>query len=129
MLAAILLICATTLTLGIIGVKTIHQFARTRFDERIEFLAKYLAMNAEGGILMDLRENLELLSRNLLEEQDVVRVQILDESGEILADVSKSTRVPLQTIEVPVELKTSRYLSLAFPAYSTPQNGRRDRFN
>ncbi len=117
-LAAILLICATTLTLGIIGAKTIHQFVRSRFDERIEFLAKYLSLNAELGILIHETETLERLSRNLLEEQDVVRVQILDDGGEILADVSKSNRSPLQTVEMPVELKTSRYESLAFPTDS-----------
>lgn len=118
--AAVLLIGATTLILGAIGVKTIHQFVRTRFEERIQFLAKYLALNAELGILIDERATLERLSSNLLEEQDVVRVMIINDSGEILTDVSKSKLPHAQTVEVPVELKTTNYDSLAFPGDKPP---------
>ena len=114
-LTAVFLIGATTLTFGAIGVKTIHQFVRTRFEERIQFLARYLAMNSELGILIDQRETLHKLSSNLMEEQDIVRVIILNVGGEILTDVGESGSDSLLKVEVPVELKTTNYDLLAFP--------------
>ena len=116
LISAILLIVATTLTLGTIGVKTVHQFVRSRFEERVQFLAKYLALNAELGILIGERTTLRRLSENLLTEKDVVRVMIFDDAGETLANVSKPPHNKgYASVTVPVELQSTNYDTLAFP--------------
>ena len=50
--AAVMLISASTLTLGYLGVNIINQFVTSRFSERINFMTQYLALNSELGILM-----------------------------------------------------------------------------
>ncbi|MCP4110045.1 MAG: HAMP domain-containing protein [Desulfobacteraceae bacterium] len=117
LLAAFMLISATTFALGYIGVNIIHQFVQSRFEERILFLARYLSLNAELGILIDERTMLNRLARNLLSEKDVVRVAILNNFGEILTDVSKRKALVndhLSVVEVPVVLKESQEDSLVF---------------
>jgi len=116
MVAAFLLISATTLTLGYMGVKIIHEFVQSRFEERIRFLARYLALNAELGILIDERAMLTQLARNLLSERDVVRVSICNSKDETLADEFRedSDSGSVDLIEVPVVLKESVEESLAF---------------
>jgi hypothetical protein len=66
LLAAFLLISATTFTLGYIGANIAHQFAQRRFVEHISFLAKYLALTSELGILIDDRSMLRRLAVNLM---------------------------------------------------------------
>ncbi len=121
-LAAFLLISAASFSLGYIGVGLIHQFVLLRFEERMAFLAKYLALNAELGILIDERGMLNRLAGNLLSEKDVVRVVILNSSDERLADVSKpassSAGLHLSVVESPVILKESNEESLAFQSDS-----------
>lgn len=112
--AAILLIGATTLALGYAGTLIIHEFVKTRFEERISFLARYLALNAELGILIDEREMLRRLSQNLLSEKDVIGVSIFDSKDEPLAEVIKPFSGVLSVIESPVILKESQDESRAF---------------
>jgi signal transduction histidine kinase len=119
LLAGFLLISATTLTMGYMGVKIIHQFVQARFEERIRFLAKYLALNAELGILIDERTMLKQLARNLLSERDVARVGIYNSKEEVLADESHPAIHGTNAIEVPVVLKESMEESLAFQWNST----------
>lgn len=115
LLAAFFLIGATTLTLGHVGIGITHKFIRSRFEERMLFLAKYLALNTELGILIDERSMLRQLARNLLSEKDVIRVTILNSSDEVLADeLSREAPGPLLVIAVPVVLKQSAEESLAF---------------
>lgn len=112
--AAVLLIGATTLALGYAGTLIIHEFVKTRFEERISFLARYLALNAELGILIDEREMLRRLSQNLLSEKDVVGVSIFGSKDEPLAEVIKPFSGVLSVIESPVILKESQDESRAF---------------
>ncbi len=114
LMAAFLLIGATTLTLGYMGVHITHNFVQTRFEERMLFLAKYLALNSELGILIDERAMLQRLARNLLSEKDVVRVAISDALGDCLADVSRNSPSPRAEIEVPVYLTETPEESLSF---------------
>jgi len=112
--AAILLIGATTLSLGYAGTLMIHEFVKTRFEERISFLARYLALNAELGILIDEKEMLKRLSQNLLSEKDVIGVSIFGTAAEPLAEVIKPFSGVLSVIESPVILKESQDESRAF---------------
>jgi len=123
-LAAFLLISAASFSLGYIGVGLIHKFVLLRFEERMAFLAKYLALNAELGILIDERTMLNRLAGNLLSEKDVTRVVIFNTADERLADVSKSAsseRIHLSVVESPVLLKESDEESLAFQSDSVNQ--------
>ena len=103
--AAVVLITATTLTLGSIRVYIIHAFVQTRFEERIAFLARYLALNTELGILIDERSMLRRIAKNLLTERDVARVTVLNKSGETLADVSRDIPGPFSEVELPVAIR------------------------
>lgn len=85
--AAVVLISASIVAF-FAGTGTLNAFVRDRFDKRMFFLADYLAMNAELGILIDNREMLKGLAENLLNQEDVVRVVIKDQNGESLTDVS-----------------------------------------
>ncbi|MBF0226104.1 MAG: HAMP domain-containing histidine kinase [Desulfobacterales bacterium] len=112
--STIALIFATTCTIGYISIKITNEFTQTRFKERFMFLAKYLSLNAELGILIDDKDMLKRLAQNLLSEKDVVSVTILNNTGEELAKVSKNIKSFLSTVEFPVLLKDIRDESQAF---------------
>ena len=82
---------ATTITLGVVGAKVTETFLRDRFQDRMAFLARYLALNSELGILIGDRHMLERLARNLLAEKDVVRVAVKDRQGGILVQVGQES--------------------------------------
>lgn len=123
LIAVIVVISATTLALGYAGTKVIHEFVKTRFEERISFLARYLALNAELGILIDDKEMLKRLSRNLLSENDVVGVSIFGTGDELMSEVSKEFAGTLSVIEAQVMLKESQEESRAFQWMSQNVNG------
>jgi len=114
LLAVFLLICATTFAVGYMGARISHRFVQTRFEDRMSFLAKYLALNAELGVLIDDRTMLKRLATNLLSEQDVIGVAILNARGEELARVSKEFSGPWAGTESSVFLKESRDEIMAF---------------
>lgn len=114
LLAVFMIISLTSCTLGYIGVKTFHEFTQSRFEERFQFLAKYLALNSELGILIDQRSMLDRLAKNLLSERDVAKVMIYNNSGGILAEAAKVIPGPFDTVEALVRLKESNEESQAF---------------
>jgi len=114
LIAVFALIGCTTFALGYMGINITRQFVQTRFEERISFLAKYLALNAELGILIDDRPMLQRLAVNLLSEKDVVGVTVFDRSDGKLASILKETTEPLSVIDVPVLLSRSQEVSQAF---------------
>lgn len=114
LLATFLLIGATTFTLGYIGANLSHQFAQRRFVEHISFLAKYLALTAELGILIDDRPMLKRLAVNLRSERDVVGVVILDGRDQELIRVPETIPGSFPVMETPVLLTASREESSAF---------------
>lgn len=114
LLAAFLLISATTFTLGAMGVTITRKFMQSRFEERMSFLARYLALNAELGILIDDRVMLKALAENLLSQEDVTQVTILDSIGNKIADTAKDIAGPLSIVETPVVLKESHVENIAF---------------
>ncbi len=114
LVTAVLLISMSTFVLGYIGVKTVNDSVQTRFAERIRFLSKYLAMNAELGILIDEKILLKRLAVSLLDERDVARVVIENSSGQVLADVSKEIPGPFSEEERDVVLRELTQDSDAF---------------
>lgn len=121
MAAAVLLISAATFTLDILGVEITRRFMHKRFQDRIAFLARYLALNSEVGILIGDRAGLKSLALNLLGEEDVARVRIADAQGELLVDISRSIPGPLSMVETPVVFKQTRDESRLFtPEVNTP---------
>jgi signal transduction histidine kinase len=114
LLATFLLIGATTSALGYLGANIAHQFAQKRFVEHISFLAKYLALTAELGILIDDRAMLRRHAVNLLSEKDVVGVAILDSQNRELIRVPEQPAGAFPAIETPVLLTESREESKAF---------------
>ncbi|PXF52744.1 MAG: hypothetical protein C4B57_10730 [Deltaproteobacteria bacterium] len=87
LLGVLLLLGVTTITLGMVGAHLGETFLRIRFEDRMAFLARYLALNSEVGMLIGDQKMLERLANNLLSEKDVVQVLIEDANGEILVNV------------------------------------------
>jgi signal transduction histidine kinase len=87
LLGVLLLLAMTTITLGMVGTHLGETFLRIRFEDRMAFLARYLALNSELGVLIGDQKMLERLANNLLSEKDVVQVLIEDEDGKILVKV------------------------------------------
>ena len=80
----LLLVFTTTATLGFVGGRYGALFLRNRFEDRMNFLARYLALNAELGIILGDKNMLESFAENLMEESDVAEVWIEDRDGNIL---------------------------------------------
>ncbi len=93
LLAGIMLIMATTVILGYMGLTITREFVLSRFENRMNSLARYLALNSAVQIEFGLESALERLGQNLLSEDDVVKVSIEDEKGNLLAEVEK----PMET--------------------------------
>ena len=106
LIAAFLLICATTFVLDMVGVQITKKFMLKRFRQRISFLAGYLADNAEVGVLMSDKTGLKTLALNLLGEEDVAKVTIFDEKHSPLVELSRVVPGPLSTVEAPVTFKS-----------------------
>lgn len=114
LVTAFLVISLTAVILGYTGVRMFQDFAQSRFAERFEFLARYLALNAELGILIDQRVMLDQLAENLLSEADVARVRIADSAGNPLSEAAKPLPGPFATVEAPVRVKAASEESEAF---------------
>jgi len=113
-LAALALIIASVILMVLLGFYMTDRFMTKRFQDRMAFLAKYLALNSELAVLVGDRDSLHALSSNLLGEDDVARVAILDESGSALADVRKEGAKGMYTVERPVVFKRGRDVDLLF---------------
>lgn len=111
---AFMIISVTAVTLGTIGIRLFHDFVQNRFEERFQFLARYLALNSELGILIDQRSMLDGLARNLLSERDVSEVVIYNSKGETLASAAKEIDGPYRRVEAPVRMKVAHEESRAF---------------
>ncbi len=113
LLGMLLLLGTTTITLGLVGAHLAETFLRTRFEDRMAFLARYLALNSEVGILLGDQEMLRRLASNLLSEKDVVQVIIEDASGEIL--VQEGSDLYIHTEETVAQVRlTQQEETLAF---------------
>lgn len=121
--ATFLVISATTFALGYIGANIAHQFAQQRFVAHISFLANYLALTAELGILIDDRAMLRRLAVNLMSEKDVVGVMMFDGQGRELIRVPDKISGAFPVMETPVLLTEKQDESKAF----TPAEGARDK--
>jgi signal transduction histidine kinase len=104
---AVLLISATTFTMGYLGVTIINQFVTQRFNQRIEFMAEYLALNSELGILIGEKNLLRGLAENMLKEDDIAGVDILDHMDRTLVAASRDIRGPFASVEKKVYLSES----------------------
>lgn len=102
LLGVFTIIGITTFLLGYVGVNLTKQFVHDRFEDRISYLARYLALNAELGILIDDKTMLKRLAYNLMTANDVGRVAIIDREGTELASVFKDIPGPFSVVETPV---------------------------
>lgn len=123
LMSVIILVCGLTFLFGYIGVTISRKFMEQRFEERIRFLARYLSLNAELGILIDERGMLERLAKNLLLEKDVVKITILNSLDEPLVEAAKPGSFPDSVIEVPVTLKETEDDSRAFRLHEDKKPG------
>ena len=106
--AAILLITASTLTMGYLGVNIINQFVTQRFNQRIDFMTQYLALNCELGILIDEQTLLQGLVNNMLKENDMAGVEIQDNAGRILVREERGIKGPFAMVEKNVYLSETQ---------------------
>ena len=76
------------------------------FITRGNALIKNLALNAELEILIENREGLKMLAENLLQERDVQTVTIMNDSKQVLVDVTKPDQLNKEYKEI-----MSRYVT------------------
>ncbi len=114
LIAVFALICATTFALGYTGTTIVREFVQKQFSENISCLARYLALNAELGILIDDRAMLERLVANLISVENVVGVRVLDNGDMELASTQKDLQGPVRNIQIPVVIKRTQEESGAF---------------
>jgi signal transduction histidine kinase len=107
-LAALALIIASVILMVLLGFHMTERFITKRFQDRMTFLARYLALNSELAVLVRDRDTLHALSSNLLGEEDVARVAIFDERDGSLVDVRKGGAEGTYTVEQPVVFKRGR---------------------
>lgn len=113
-LAALLLTSAVTLCLDVAGVYIVRNYMMDRFKERITFLAKYLAVNAEVGVLIRDRTGLNSLAVNLLGEEDVALVAVMDSDYQILVEQSRNIPGDLYTVETQIKLNKTDEENILF---------------
>ncbi len=118
------IIFAVTLCLDIAGIYIIRNYMLQRFESRIVFLARYLAINSEVGVMIKDRNGLNSLAVNLLGEEDVVNVIIMDSEGNVLVKQSRGD-IPdkLYTIETSITLNKTDEENLLFKEYSNTPFG------
>ncbi len=102
LVAVMVLFIASFIIMGYFGVSMINHFVSLRFTQRMNFIAKYLAMNAELGILIEETPLLESLAQGVLAENDVAYVSIETAGGKVLVDVDRPLAGPFGTIETSV---------------------------
>ncbi|MBU0673228.1 MAG: HAMP domain-containing protein [Proteobacteria bacterium] len=107
-LAAVILM-SSSLGAFFAGISLFSDFAHKRFEERTVFLARYLALNSELGILIGDHMMLAELAENLLSQEDIVRVEITSREGDQLTSVTSpafhGNGGKLLRVVVPVEVK------------------------
>ena len=119
-IAAFLIIFFTTFVLAVITIRITGDFMRGRFRDRIEFLAQYLALNAEVGVLMGDRSGLESLAHNLLGEEDVVQVDIYNDDEKQLVSLKRESKGQLLLVEAFIKLQRKNQENLLFENRPTP---------
>lgn len=120
LLCVFALITATTFTLGYMGISISREFIQSRFEKRVAFLARYLALNAELGVLIDNRNMLNKLAMNLMTEDDIARVVISDGKKREIVAQSREIPGPLFTVKEPVVLSESAPYDEVFEWNSLP---------
>lgn len=100
--AVVVLIMASTFAMSYFGVGMINHFVSLRFTQRMNFIARYFAMNVELGILIEEIPLLESLAQGVAAENDVARVIVENAQGERLVEVDRPLSGPFEVIEKPV---------------------------
>jgi len=87
LVTAFFLIGGAVFLMGYLGLGMTQRYVQDRFEERNQFLAGYLARNAELGILIGDERMLDRLGSSLLSEPDVMGVEIFDSQGGVITSV------------------------------------------
>ena len=90
LITAFFLIGGAVFLTGYLGLGMTQRYVQERFEERNQFLAGYLARNAELGILIGDESMLERLVSSLLSEPDVMGVEIFGADGEVVTSIFES---------------------------------------
>ena len=114
LVAVVILIALVTIVLDVVAVHITKQFMHKRFSDRISFLAKYLALNSEVGVLINDEAGLTSLAHNLLGEEDVTRVIIMDNHHNHLVDLQREAPPPILQVETPVLFKRTNDENILF---------------
>lgn len=87
LLGLLALMLGSVVVFWVVGGLWGEHFLRSRFEDRITFLAHHLALNAELGMLLNDKKMLTRLAENILAEKDVTSVMIKDNNDKILVSV------------------------------------------
>ncbi|MBN2645378.1 MAG: HAMP domain-containing protein [Desulfuromonadaceae bacterium] len=81
---AFFFIIGTAVIIGGVGFRYTAGFEKERFHEHFRLLARYMASNAELGMLLGNRSLLAELSDNMLDIEDIESIEIINQQGEII---------------------------------------------
>ncbi|MEZ0328940.1 MAG: HAMP domain-containing sensor histidine kinase [Dissulfuribacterales bacterium] len=87
LLGLLALMLGSVVVFWVVGGMWGEHFLRSRFEDRITFLAHHLALNAELGMLLNDKKMLTRLAENILSEKDITAVVIQDTDGKTLVSV------------------------------------------
>lgn len=106
---AVVFVLLTSVTAGVIGVKLSLNYTGERFHENFRVLSRYLAVNAELGLLLKDEIMLKNLAENMLTLDNIFSVTVKDISGKTLVETGRhdntyrlvylETEVPLSKSE------------------------------
>lgn len=87
LLGLLALMLGSVVVFWVVGGMWGEHFLRSRFEDRITFLAHHLALNAELGMLLNDKKMLTRLAENILSEKDITAVVIQDTDGKTVVSV------------------------------------------
>lgn len=91
--------------LGYVGNHVWHDFLMTRFMDRMNFMAHYLAQNVELGILLEDERMLQHLAHSLINEKDVIGILIIRANGKPVIGLGETGDGAANFVSSPVYLQ------------------------
>ena len=88
-IVALFFIVAASLTMALIAIGLTTDYLGEKTKEHFGVLAKYMARNAELGVILKDRRMLERFVKNMLEQRNIIHVTILSSSGKTLVSLGK----------------------------------------
>jgi signal transduction histidine kinase len=129
MLISILsMVFVTSAAISFIYIFRTEDFMMSEFENKIRSLSSNLAHNAVYGVMIENKEILSGLIKNLLREKEIVRAAITSKDGKILAQTGTDSQKQSRILKVPVLLdhRSEKEISDDFSIMKEDLNGEKN---